>query len=143
MSKKVLISGIGLVLLIMIGMYFINKGQRPKLKSGSSYYFEIDQGSEIEFRLHANGSTGYENCWLNQSSCKNLRLKKKVYSSSWAEMTGSNGAGGSELWTLETLRTGRDTLIIASCPTKVDQKDCSDYSEGLGKIEVIVNVFNP
>lgn len=82
----------------------------------------------MQFKLPENGSTGYQNCWINRMDCKSVVLVSKNYSESLQSKLGYVGSGGRITFTFKAVAKGVDTIAIANCPAGREGKDCSEFS---------------
>ena len=113
---------------------------RNYFESGESGKFTVGVGETFKIQLHHNGSTGYENCWLNISHCDNVALHNESYSNSFMAKAGYIGSGGRIVFEFKGIKKGIDTIAMASCPTGPDGKDCSAYSMEKPDNIFIINV---
>ena len=130
MSRK----GLHLVGILLIGVISLKCTDTPNdfdeadnINNKSEYSLNVGETFTIE--LHQNGSTGYSNCWINQTSCTVIEEENKRYESSIKEKAGYVGSGGSTFWTFKAVKLGIDTLKIQSCPTGRLGHDCDFFSQ--------------
>jgi predicted secreted protein len=96
--------------------------------------YKIKVGDTFKISLHSNGSTGYSNCWLNQSTVKSVELIDKLYTPDHPSLIGT---GGEETLTFKAVAKGSDSIKYASCPTGREQKRCEAYSDGSVKADTV------
>jgi predicted secreted protein len=100
---------------------------------GESDTFHLKTGESITVKIRQNGSTGYQNCWLNECHCKHIKLKKRDYKSSIHETLGYIGAGGTEHLTFTGTTIGTDTIQISIIPPS-DTCSCNENLSNQSKI---------
>jgi predicted secreted protein len=98
-------------------------------ENGQNEHFKKRVGEKFSIKLYENGSTGYQNCWLNENKCQSVKQVRSKYIRSLRERMGYNGAGGSVKFTFMATKKGIDTIRFAWCPTAREQKDCSAYAD--------------
>ena len=118
----------GVALLAIGCILFTWWDNRNYFERGETDSFTINVGETVQFQLPENGSTGYQNCWINPINCTSLVLVSKSYSSSLQSKLGYIGSGGRITFKFRGIKKGIDTVAIASCPTAVEGKDCSEFS---------------
>lgn len=134
MKKRILIPLLILAsLLIAIGLFYCYYSPTVYV-SGQSDKFTIKVGERVSVWLQENGSTGYANCWINESRCHSVKLTSEEYRSSVAEKLGAIGAGGAEKYTFTGTKNGADTIKFNSFPVGPERKTCGDFvAAGLTK----------
>ncbi len=116
------------VILIIIGVYVLydfENNQNYNLKIGDTFHIKIP----------VNGSTGYSNCWINQTKCNNVKLISENYHSSFSEIFGFKGSESTVSLTFEAIQNGMDTIKIASCPTGIEGKNCNEFYDDSINVE--------
>lgn len=121
-----------LLLIIIIGTYFF-LDEKNYYKTGDIDFFKIKPGEAFTIKIHQNSSTGYDNCWINESNCKHTKTQNQSYQPRLFS-NNCNGCGGTLSWTFEGLSKGIDTIKISSCPVGRMGKDCSFFSEDSIKV---------
>lgn len=122
MKKRLLIISLILITVLLgIGLsIFVDFENKSK--------YNINLGETFKIKLHANNSTGYSNCWINEYKSDKVKLINERYKSSLREKFGYVGAGGTVIWTFKGIKPGMDTIKIANCPPGPLLKDCKDFS---------------
>ena len=114
MSKKLKIL-LGIIFLItlsiLIYVYFENKNY---YSIGESDIFNINVDETFTIKLYENGSTGFENRWINKNNCSSLILSKEEYE---PELFSEKcvGCGGIKTLTFKGVASGLDTILISNC----------------------------
>lgn len=118
----------GIALFIVVYIFYTWRNNRNYFERGTTGTFTINLGETVQFQLPENGSTGYQNCWINSTHCTSIVLVSKNYSSSLQSKLGYIGSGGRVTFKFKGLKKGIDTVKIAYCPTGVERKNCSEFS---------------
>jgi predicted secreted protein len=115
--------------LLVAGYYIYDWwDNRNYFEMGQTGNYTIKVGDTFQFQLYENGTTGYQNCWINPGNCTNVELVGKDYTRSLQSKLGYNGSGGRITFKFRGIRKGIDTVVIISCPTGRERKDCSEFS---------------
>lgn len=121
---------IGLILVpvaIIFSIWVLNRSY--PLKSGEVHMTEVSIGETVSFEITENASTGFGNCWINESDCRLVRLIRRVTKEDLIDnLTGMIGSGYVVEYTFEGVSTGTDTVLIKMCPTGRMQQECSYFS---------------
>ena len=116
------------VILIIIGVY-----ELYNFENKQNYNLKI--GDTFQIKIPVNGSTGYSNCWINQTKCNNVKLISENYHSSFSEIFGFKGSESTVSLTFEANQNGEDTIKIASCPTGIENKNCKEFADDAINVE--------
>jgi len=118
------------ILTLLVLLYFVYNwwDNRNYFDSSENGRFTIQVGETFQFKLSENGSTGYQNCWVNPGKCSNVEFVDKTYASSLQSKLGYIGSGGVVTFYFKGIKKGFDTIAMAHCPTGREQKDCSQFS---------------
>lgn len=104
----------------------------------NTHKLELGVGGRFTLQFHSFAS-GYERCWMNEFSCRTVKFIKREYSSSFREILGCNGCGGTTSWTFEGTKAGTDTIRLCHCPTGRTGKDCSYFALDSFKRDTLLN----
>lgn len=113
---------------------------------GESNTFLLNIGERLTIKIRENGSTGYQNCWVNEFDCKHLKINNRVYKSSFHESIGYIGAGGTAYLTFIGTSIGTDTIKISiiesgdTCSCKGNPSNQSKNFNPQTGYQFIVNV---
>lgn len=131
MKKRLLFFSISFIL---CGSLYYVQSNYHHYEVGDRDTFNLEVGETITIKIPVNGSTGYQNCWINQHRSKGLQLVKENYYPSWLALMGLIGVGGTDHLTFKATQAGIDTIKIARCPTGRMQKDCDYFSSDTMRI---------
>jgi predicted secreted protein len=106
---------LGLIITALIVKFAIDKHNYYEL--GESNTFLLNIGERLTIKIRENGSTGYQNCWVNEADCKYLKINNRDYKSSFHESIGYIGAGGTAYLTFIGTSIGTDTIKISRIPS--------------------------
>jgi predicted secreted protein len=117
MNKKLkkTLTVLGLITTVLIVKIAIDKHNYYEL--GESNTFLLNIGERLTIKIRENGSTGYQNCWVNEVDCKHLKINNRDYKSSFHESIGYIGAGGTAYLTFIGTSIGTDTIKISRIPS--------------------------
>ena len=90
---------------------------------------ELRQGETFSIELGLNYSTGYSNCWINETKCDNVEIIEMRYVSSQREKDGCIGCSGKEYWNFKANNIGVDTIKIKMFFTEGKQRNCVHFQE--------------
>jgi predicted secreted protein len=128
-KKKTIIMTLGLIIFFFSGIWFYNYiNNRNYYEVGTCKKFTLKIGETISIKIRETPSTGFGNCWINESNCQSVKLLDREYSIIWYKKR-SPGAPGQTKLTFIGTKTGTDTIKISSCPTGRMGKDCNYFSE--------------
>jgi predicted secreted protein len=106
---------LGLITTVLIVKIAIDNYNYYEL--GESNTFLLNIGERLTIKIRENGSTGYQNCWVNEVDCKHLKINNRDYKSSFHESIGYIGAGGTAYLTFIGTSIGTDTIKISRIPS--------------------------
>ncbi len=109
--------------------FFYYKNFCDYYESGETDTFNLNVGETFEIKLYENGSTGYVNCWLNESESRIVKRVNEDYVPGINARLGAIGSGGIVTITFKAISTGRQTIKIANCPVGPEQKKCAEYTD--------------
>jgi predicted secreted protein len=117
MNKKLknILTVLGLIITALIVKFAIDKHNYYEL--GEQDTFLLNIGERLTIKIRENGSTGYQNCWVNEVDCKRLKINNINYKSSYHESIGYIGAGGKAYLTFIGTSIGTDTIKISRIPS--------------------------
>lgn len=112
---------VSLILAVSIYFYAYN---RSYYEAGKNGQFDLSIGDELDIKLYTNGSTGYQNIWINEEEADCIQLTGQSY---WQHFWTLFliGSGGRTTYTFKALKEGADTILMASCPPAQFNKDGS------------------
>ena len=114
---------LGLIITVLIVKIAIDNYNYYEL--GESNTFLLNIGERLTIKIRENGSTGYQNCWVNEVDCKHLKINNRDYKSSFHESIGYIGAGGTAYLTFIGTSIGTDTIKISRIPSS-DTCSCKE-----------------
>jgi predicted secreted protein len=146
MNKKLknTLTVLGLIITVLIVKFAIDKHNYYEL--GESNTFLLNIGERLTIKIRENGSTGYQNCWVNEVDCKHLKINNRDYKSSFHESIGYIGAGGTAYLTFIGTSIGTDTIKISiiesgdTCSCKGNPSNQSQNFNPQTGYQFIVNV---
>ena len=115
-------------LFILVCFIYAWWNNRDYFETGENGNFPIKIDETVQFQLYENGSTGYQNCWINSSRCKSLAFVTKTYASNIQSRLGYIGSGGRRTFKFKGIEKGIDTVAITNCPTGREDKDYGSFS---------------
>ncbi len=128
MKRKFII--VFIIITIAIGcIIFYSKVFCKVYRNGENDNFKLKVGETFKIRLYQNGSTGYENCWLNEMESQIVKRVYDEYEPGLNSMLGAVGAGGTVIYTFKAISKGNQIIKMASCPVGPENKKCQDYSD--------------
>lgn len=116
-----------IILFLIYICFFYFSYQSHIYKQGEDDKLIIKVGESFSITLCENSSTGYKNCWLNESNCECIRLTSKRYRDDFNQTLGDIGSGGTVRYSFVGIKVGVDTLRFRSCPTGREHKSCDDF----------------
>jgi predicted secreted protein len=146
MNKKLkkTLTVLGFITTVLIVKFAIDKHNYYEL--GESNTFLLNIGERLTIKIRENGSTGYQNCWVNEVDCKHLKINNRDYKSSFHESIGYIGAGGTAYLTFIGTSIGTDTIKISiiesgdTCSCKGNPSNQSQNFNPQTGYQFIVNV---
>jgi predicted secreted protein len=135
---------LGLIITVLIVKFAIDKHNYYEL--GEQDTFLLNIGERLTIKIRENGSTGYQNCWVNEVDCKHLKINNRDYKSSFHESIGYIGAGGTAYLTFIGTSIGTDTIKISiiesgdTCSCKENPSNKNNNFNPQTGYQFIVNV---
>jgi predicted secreted protein len=117
MNKKLkkTLTVLGFITTVLIVKFAIDNYNYYELGERDTFLLNI--GERLTIKIRENGSTGYQNCWVNEVDCKHLKINNRDYKSSFHESIGYIGAGGTAYLTFIGTSIGTDTIKISIIPS--------------------------
>jgi predicted secreted protein len=114
--KKTLLKFISIILILILTYILYNTYDNYNYYTpGKNDTFEIEKDEIFTIKIFYNPTTGYNNYWLNNKKCNNVKLLKNEFESDlYNHLFKIEGAGGTEIWTFKGTNIGIDTIFFKS-----------------------------
>ncbi len=99
-----------LLLAFLSYYYWYSHGEYDTGENGE---FKLHVGETAFFKIYSNGSTGYQEFWINDSLASAVELERTEYNIPFWQW-GLNGAGGLQTFHFKAIKAGIDTVKIAA-----------------------------
>ena len=113
--------------------YWYAHGEYDRGENGE---FKLHVGETAFFKLYHNGSTGYQEFWINDSLATAVKLMRTDYNIPFWQW-GLSGAGGLQSFHFKAIKAGIDTVKIASGSPAYWSPEGYDYKD----TPVVINTF--
>jgi hypothetical protein len=117
-----ILSGIILVLTLLV-VWQLNRSRVTEEQT-----FSVAVGDRMSITYYENGSTGFVNCWINESLWKHVRLVNEAPVTTIFDRTNCGGCGSAVEYTFEATSPGTDTIKMKDCPVYISDKGCDYFS---------------